>query len=118
MSDSFKILQYDKSECLNENGSNWTFWRTQIIPYLKGPNLWPYITGTTPKPNVTEVDKLERWEEIDAQVLSTILMNIVPNVQAGLDCSSVKAAWEGLLSRYAQVDPIVQNLAQIRLYTK
>jgi len=47
-----------------------------------------------------------------------ILMNIVPNIQAGLDFSSVKAAWDGLTSRYAQVDPIAQNLSQTRLCMK
>jgi len=70
------------------------------------------------RPADTEVDKLAKWEETDAQALSMILMNIVPNVQAGLDCSSAKAAWDGLTSRYAQVDPIAQNLAQTRLRTK
>jgi len=71
-----------------------------------------------PRPAATDVDKLAKWEEIDAQALSMILMNIVPNVQAGLDCSSAKAAWDGLTGRYAQVDPIAQNLAQTRLRTK
>jgi len=47
-----------------------------------------------------------------------ILMNIVLNVQAGIDCSSTKAAWDGLSSCYAQIDPIAQNLAQTRLHTK
>jgi len=37
-----------------------------------------------------------KWEEIDTQALLMILMNIVPNVQAGIDCLSVKAAWDGL----------------------
>ena len=71
-----------------------------------------------PKPAAADVNKLATWEEIDAQALSMILMNIVPNVQAGLDCSSAKAAWDGLTSRYTQVDPIAQNLAQTRLRTK
>jgi len=71
-----------------------------------------------PKPTAADVNKLAKWEEIDAQALSMILMNIVPNVQAGLNCSSAKAAWDGLTSRYAQVDPIAQNLAQTRLCTK
>ena len=70
------------------------------------------------RPADTDTDKLAKWEEVDAQVLSMILMNIVPNVQAGLDCSSAKAAWDGLASRYAQIDPIAQNLAQTRLCTK
>jgi len=74
------------------------FWKTRIIPYLKGSKLWPYIYGSIPKPAATEVDKVARWEEIDSQALSTILMNIAPNVQAGLDCTSAKAAWDGLLS--------------------
>src|SRR5882724_8904385 len=98
MSGSFKILHYDELERLNENSSNWTFWKTRIIPYLKGSKLWPYISGTLLKPNVAEMDKLTKWEEVDAQALSTILMNIALNVQAGLDCSSSKAAWDGLLS--------------------
>ena len=118
MSGSFKILHYDELERLNENSSNWTFWKTRIIPYLKGSKLWPYISITLLKPNVTEMDKLTKWEEVDAQALSTILMNIALNVQAGLDCSSSKAAWDGLLSRYVQADPITQNLAQTCLYAK
>src|SRR5882724_6822585 len=118
MSDGFKILRYDESERLNENGSNWIFWKTRIIPYLKGSRLWPYISGATRRPSDSDADKLARWEEMDAQALSMILMNIVPNVQAGLDCSSAKAAWDRLTSRYAQVNPIAQKLAQTRLHTK
>ena len=71
-----------------------------------------------PKPAAADVDKLAKWEKVDAQALSMILMNIVPNVQAGLDCSSAKATWDGLTGRYAQVYPITQNLAQTRLCTK
>jgi len=82
-------------------------------PYLKGSRLWPYILGATQKPPDSDIDKLAKWEEIDTQALSMILMNIVPNVQAGLDCSSAKATWDGLTSPYAQVNPIAQNLAQM-----
>ena len=98
MSDSFKILRYDKSDWLNEDGSNWTFWKTRIVTYLKGSRLWPYISGAMQRPADMEVDKLAKWEEINAQALSMILMNIVLNVQAGLDCSSAKVAWDGLTS--------------------
>src|SRR5882724_7444982 len=115
MADGFKILQYDESERLKEDSSNWTFWKTRITPYLKGSRLWPYVSGTMAKPNIMDVDKLAKWEEIDTQALSTILMNIVPNIQAGLDCSSAKAAWDGLLSHYAQADPITQK-TQTRLH--
>src|SRR6266481_567592 len=118
MSDNFKIIRYDETEGLKESGSNWTFWKTHIIPYLKGSKLWPYIDGTIPKPDDTETNKLVKWEEVDAQALSTILMNIAPNVQAGLDCSSAKVAWDRLLSCYAQADPIAQNLAQTCLHAK
>src|SRR5882724_9024814 len=45
-------------------------------------------------------------------------MNIAPNIKARLNCSSSKAAWDGLLSRYAQADPIAQNMAQTHLYAK
>src|SRR6266481_6269847 len=44
--------------------------------------------------------------------------NISPNMQAGLDCSSSKAAWDGLLAHYAQSDPIAKNLAQTCLHAK
>src|SRR5882672_383190 len=94
------------------------FWRMRITPYLKASRLWPYISGTIPRHANTDADKLSKWEEIDAQALSMILMNIVPNVQAGLDCSSAKAAWDGLSSHYAQINPISQNLAQTQLWTK
>ena len=118
MSDNFKIIRYDETERLNKSGSNWTFWKTCIMPYLKGSKLWPYIDRTILKPNTAEIDKLVKWEEVDAQALSTILMNIAPNVQARLDCSSAKAVWDGLLSHYAQADPIAQNLAQTHLHAK
>jgi len=45
-------------------------------------------------------------------------MNITPNIQASLDCLSAKATWDGLLSQYAQADPITQNMAQTHLYMK
>jgi len=64
---------------------------------LKGSNLWPYIAGTIPKPDTTEIKKWVKWEEGDVQALSTILMNITLNVQARLDCSSAKAAWDSLI---------------------
>ena len=118
MTDSFKILRYDESKQLDENGSNWILWKTQMVPYLKGSKLWPYVFGTIPKPRTEDTDKLARWEELDVQALSTILMNVTPNVQAGLDCSSAKTTWDGLLNRYAQADPIAQNLAQTRLRMK
>ena len=90
----------------------------QIVPYLKGSKLWPYIARIIPKPDTTETENVVKWEEADVQALSTILMNITPNVQAGLDCLSAKAVWDSLLSHYAQADPITQNLAQTCLCTK
>jgi len=57
-----------------------------------------------------------RWEEIDAKAITTILIKITPNMQAGLDCSSAKTAWDRLLSQYAQADPIAQNLAHACLH--
>ena len=83
-----------------------------MVPYLKGVKLWPYVSGTKTKPVTTDVDGSTEWEEIDSQALSTILMNIVPNIQAGLDCDSSKAIWDSLLRRYTQADPIAQNLAK------
>jgi len=89
-----------------------------IVPYLKGSKLWPYIAGCIHKPNATESKKLVKWGEVNAQALSTILMNITPNVQARIDCSSANAAWDGLLSCYTQADHISQNLAQTCLHAK
>jgi len=88
-----------------------------MVPYLKGSGLWPYTSGTVPRHRDTETKKLIRWEEIDAQALTVILMNIALNVQSGLDCSSAKAAWDDLVSRYTQADPIAQNLAHGRLHS-
>jgi len=62
-----------------------------------------------PKPAAADVDNLAKWEEVNAQALSMILMNIVLNMQAGPNGSSVKAAWDGLMGCYTQVDPIAQN---------
>src|SRR5882724_919395 len=118
MTERLTIIRYKQSEQLKEDGLNWTFWKTRMIPYLKGLRLWPYISGTIPRHSDTRTEKLIRWEEKDAQALSTILMNINPNAQAGLDCSSAKAAWDDLLSHYSQADPIAQNLAQSRLHAK
>src|SRR5882724_7953931 len=89
-----------------------------MVPYLKGSRLWLCISRTIPRHSDTGTEKMIRWEEVDVQALTTILMNITPNVQARLDCSLVKAAWDGLLSCYAQADPIAQNLAQSCLHAK
>src|SRR3979490_1159336 len=118
MSDSFKVLRYEESERLDESSSNWNFWKTRIVPYLKGMRLWGHISGTMARPPDSDIKGLTQWEEPDAQAPSIILMNIVPNIQAGLDCSSSKAAWDGLLSRYAQADPIAQNFAYTWLLAK
>src|SRR5882724_2072341 len=118
MTDGLTIIQYEESDRLKEDGSNWTFWKTRMIPYLKGSRLWPYIYGTVPRHSNTGTEKLIRWEVKELQALTTILMNITPNVQAGLDCSFAKAAWDSLLSHYAQADPITQNIAQSHLHAK
>ena len=118
MTDGYRILRFDETEHLNEDGSNWNFWKTRIEPNLIGAKLWPYISGEFPRPAVSEAKKLLKWREANAQALATILMNIAPNVQAGLDCSSAKAAWDCLEDRYARTDPITQNLAHTRLQTK
>ena len=73
MSDGFKILRYDEAEWLDKNGSNWSFWKTRMVPYLKGSKLWPYVSEAVPKPMQTDVDKLENWETVDAQALSVKL---------------------------------------------
>jgi len=80
-----------------------------MTPYLKGLKLWPYISGNMPKPTATEVD---------TQALSMILMNITLKVQAVLDSSSAKAAWDGLLSINVHTDPITQNLTQTMIVQK
>src|SRR5882724_2229760 len=105
MTDGLTIIQFDVSEQLKEDGSNWIFWKTQIVAYLKGSGLWAYASGNVPRHRDTKTTKLIRWEEIDAQALTTILMNISPNVQAGLDCSSTQTAWDSLMGRYAQANP-------------
>ena len=70
MSDGFKFLQYKESDCLHESGSNWTFWKTQIVPFMTGVKLWPYVSGSMAKLEAAEADKLTKWRETDAQALS------------------------------------------------
>jgi len=81
-------------------------------------NLWPYISGTIPKPSITDTEKINKWEEVDTQALSTILMNITPNVQASLDCSSTKTAWDSLVSWYSKPILLWKNLAHACLHAK
>ena len=80
--------------------------------------MWGYVSRTKTKPPATNIDDLEKWEESDAQALSTILMNITPDAQAGLDCTLAETAWNELLDRYSQADPIVKNLAHTQLLSK
>jgi len=63
--------------------------------YLRDWDYGPTYQETKLKPTSSNAEKLEKWEQVNAQALSMILMNIIPNVQAGLDCSSAKAAWDG-----------------------
>jgi len=75
--------------------------------------IWIWNSTKTWRHQNQESDQME---EINAQALTTILMNITLNVQAGLDCSSMKTAWDSLMGRYAQADPIVQNLTHAHLH--
>jgi len=59
-----------------------------------------------------------KWEESGCTSLVHHPHEYSANVQAGLDFSSAKDTWDGLLSCYAQADPIAQNLAQKHLHMK
>ena len=67
-------------------------------PILKRVEIMALHIRNHTKTTDMDVDKLVKWEEINAQALSMTLMNTVPNVQAGLDCSTAKATWDGLMN--------------------
>jgi len=106
-----------ESEHLKEDSLNWTFWKTRIIPYLKGSRLWPYISGSIPKPTLVDSNKLANGKKVRHKLLSMILMNIV---------QMCKQAWTVHLHKplgrsvklICASRPIMQNLAQTCLYTK
>ena len=55
---------------------NYSAWAYQFELYLKGKKLWDHISGSMKKP--TEKEKLEDWENKEAQIMSWMLGAVEP----------------------------------------
>jgi len=117
MTDRLTIIQYNEPTDWKKTVQTGPFGRPKWSLTWNGQgcghmDLEQYQDMETPKPR--------KWSDGKKSMhsLTTILMNITLNVQAGLDCSSMKTAWDSLMGRYAQADPIVQNLTHAHLHAK
>src|SRR5882724_198682 len=85
---------------LEENGSNFAFWKYRVKMVLKLRKLWSLVDGTDKAPNTTSpdyADWVSRDDEAHAQIALTLTdepLNTIFNAETS------KEAWDSLMARY------------------
>ncbi|XP_019161865.1 PREDICTED: uncharacterized protein LOC109158410 [Ipomoea nil] len=102
---------------------NYLFWRTQLVPFLRGQGLLGYIDGRIPCPPATVVvsstgdsstttstttanPAYEAWIQQDQAILSTIVSSLsdkVMHLAVGKETS--REVWEAIAATYASSTP-------------
>ncbi|KAL3835707.1 hypothetical protein ACJIZ3_010443 [Penstemon smallii] len=86
---------------------NYLLWKTQILPYLKGHNLFGYIDGSFPPPQVLgeksqpNLDFIT-WQQHDQAVLSLLVSSLSESIIAHVTSASTsREVWETLADLFA-----------------
>ena len=63
------------------NGKNYSAWAFHFQIFIKGKDLWGYVTSSTAAPD-KEKDKAgyAQWETKDAQIMGWLLGSVEPNI--------------------------------------
>nr|XP_017242423.1 PREDICTED: uncharacterized protein LOC108214761 [Daucus carota subsp. sativus]XP_017254442.1 PREDICTED: uncharacterized protein LOC108224370 [Daucus carota subsp. sativus] len=86
------------------NGKNYSAWSFHFQIFVKGKDLWGYVSGTTIAPD-KEKDKAEyaKWETKDAQIMGWLLGSVDPNIILNLRPFKTSAEmWAYLKKIYSQ----------------
>ncbi|KAL8089378.1 hypothetical protein AgCh_038990 [Apium graveolens] len=86
------------------NGKNYSAWAFHFQIFVKGKDLWGYVSGTTLAPD-KEKDKVvyAKWETKDAQIMGWLLGSVDPNIILNLRPFKTSAEmWAYLKKIYSQ----------------
>ncbi|XP_043721264.1 uncharacterized protein LOC122668798 [Telopea speciosissima] len=98
---------------------NYVYWKTQIVPYLKGQRFYGHVDSSNPCPFYAT--KVDAWHEKDAPIMSIIISSLSDDAMplaVGRDTS--KEIWDALhaafsstsTTRILSLNVALQNLVQ------
>ena len=99
-------MSFDKYDTLlvRLNGKNYSAWAFHFQIFIKGKDLWGYVSGSTVAPD-KEKDKVgyAQWETKDAQIMGWLLGSVEPNIILNLRPFKTSAEmWTYLKKIYSQ----------------
>ncbi|GAV83781.1 UBN2_3 domain-containing protein, partial [Cephalotus follicularis] len=82
--------------------TNYLSWRTQIMPFLRGQQLFGYVNGTSVCPLPTDVEAYNNWQQQDNNLMSIFVgflsAEVIPTIH---QASTSKQIWDTLKEAYA-----------------
>jgi hypothetical protein len=89
------------------DGSNYSMWAQNMEVFLKGRQLWHYVTGAVPKPVQKDKEKeefashMEEWDSIHYKILSWFVNTSIPSINSLLSrLGNNTGSWDFLVKRY------------------
>jgi gag-polypeptide of LTR copia-type/Domain of unknown function (DUF4219) len=90
---------YYDIENLEEDGTNFVFWKYRVQIVLEIQDLWPIVDGTYPKP--ADPTATAKWSCKDREARAQITLTLKNEpLNSVLVATSAKDCWEKLLARY------------------
>jgi hypothetical protein len=85
-------------------GRSWHLWKFKMQHYLELMEIWGYVSGTIPKPNESEGERLRKWNKKDLTARN-VFLNAVDEerLQMLTSCMSSQAMWQVLVEKYEVV---------------
>jgi len=85
---------------LEENGTNFAFWKYRVELVLQIRNLWPLVDGTDKAPSTTSPDYAD-WTSRDREARAQIALTLTDEpLNTVFQARTSKEAWDSLMARY------------------
>ncbi|XP_043717751.1 uncharacterized protein LOC122665666 [Telopea speciosissima] len=79
---------------------NYVYWKTQVLPFLKGHRYYGYVNSTEPCPSDSAL--AETWMEQDAPILSILISSLSEEaLPLAIGCDTSKDLWDALHNAYS-----------------
>ncbi|KAA8515355.1 hypothetical protein F0562_018415 [Nyssa sinensis] len=94
--------------------TNYILWKTQVIPFLKGNQLFSFIDGSAPRPSPTINDEpnpeYDKWVLQDQLLFSALSATLTDDILAQVvDCSTSHEVWTTLHANTTTYAPSSSN---------
>jgi hypothetical protein len=114
MANTSAFIPLHQAVTIRLNKTNYTLWRTQLLPFLWSTKLLGHLDGTTPAPSQTILTstaagaavvpnpEYERWYDRDQQLLSGLLSSMIEEVLCDVvEATTAREAWDSLQRKFA-----------------